>query len=710
MDAVLRSYTQLFFSLDKKFGIALLLGSFLDFRLGLAGLLSVIFSNFMAFLGQLSTKSFAQGLYGYNALLTGVALAFDWSNGLYFLPVLFLASSVSLVMTIFFNSILERWNLPSLSIPFVITIWILTLFLRSSNILLPVNHMIHPILPDLTYVLDLDNSLRSSLPAMIRILLSTFSGIFFIDSPLAGLLIAGGILLWSRIALVFTSLVLISSYYLFSAVLGPGAWMNYQCGSNFIFLALSVGCFYAVPSPGSLIASLFLLPFTLLFHVFFGNIGQLFTLPVYTLAFTGSVHLFLTLMRQWGLARWIVPIELQQYSPESAVYRTSFFAQRLKNIGKIQFRLPFLGEWMVSQGYDGKFTHKGEWSSALDFIILDTEMKGFQRLGKEVEDYYCFNKPVLAPADGYILEIINHIDENPISGMDIKQNWGNSVVIHHADGLCSQLSHLKKDSINVVVGQYVKAGEILANCGNSGRSPEPHLHFQFQRDGKLGSKTFPYPIAYYITKKQNRLLLNEFSIPQEGELISNVEQSPSLVAAFNMLPGNKWYFSDEQDKKVEWEVFTDSWNRCYIYCHNSGAYAYFVNDGTMFYFTDFDGNKDSLLYVFYLAAYKVLLGTYPNLSLEDWYSMHYVSHPIARIIQDFVAPFLSLASAKFVINYPPIATNLESKSIQLSSQMELRLWRRILSYKNFTIQVEGGKIASIGMDDGVNQKVWRRID
>ena len=710
VEAVLHSYSQLFFSLDQRFGLMLLVASFFDIRLGFAGFLSVVFSNFVAFLFQLNLKAFAHGLYGYNALLTGLALAFDWNNGLFFLPVLFLGSAASLLTTLLVNSIFDKWNLPSLSIPFVATIWIMTVFLRESEVLPSMTHSLYVFDNNLLDLRSFEKQLHSSLPTSIRVLLNTYSGIFFISSPAAGLLIAFGLLIWSRIAFVFTTVVLLSAYFLFSSALGPEAWLNYQCGSNFIFLALSVGCFYTVPSLGSLLASIVLVPFTLLVHVFLGGVGGLFLLPVYTLAFTASTHMFLTLIRQWGRLNWIIPIEIQHYSPEASVYRTSFFTQRLKNIGKLHFKLPYLGEWLVSQGYRGDFTHKGDWSSALDFIILDSEMKAFQRSGTKVEDYFCFNKPVLAPAGGYVEEVVNHIEENPIAGMDIRQNWGNTVVINHGNGYFSQLSHLKKESIKVVVGQYVKEGEIVGTCGNSGRSPEPHLHFQLQREGKVGSKTASYPIAYYMSNKQGKYVLNEFSIPKEGEIIANVELNPSLVSAFTLLPGSKLEFSDEQGDKVKWEVFTDAWNRSYIYCHKTGGYAYFVNDGTMFYFTDFEGSKDSLLYVFYLAAYKVLLGSYPGLNLEDRYSLQYVSNPVARVLQDFAAPFVTIAKAKFLLRYPDFIHHLESKRIVLQSEMELSLWSYSLSKRNLTIDVEEGKIVSIGMAHDGKQKNWKRID
>ena len=45
--------------------------------------------------------------------------------------------------------------------------------------------------------------------------------------------------------------------------------------------------------------------------------------------------------------------------------------------------------------------------------------------------------------------------------------------------------------MTVAVGQTVRGGEVLGLCGNSGRSPEPHLHFQLQSRAELGSPTVP---------------------------------------------------------------------------------------------------------------------------------------------------------------------------------------------------------------------------
>jgi murein DD-endopeptidase MepM/ murein hydrolase activator NlpD len=57
---------------------------------------------------------------------------------------------------------------------------------------------------------------------------------------------------------------------------------------------------------------------------------------------------------------------------------------------------------------------------------------------------------------------------------------GNYVLIQHNKGEYSLLAHLKPDSIEVSVNQRVTSGEKIAQCGNSGNSSEPHLHFHIQ--------------------------------------------------------------------------------------------------------------------------------------------------------------------------------------------------------------------------------------
>jgi murein DD-endopeptidase MepM/ murein hydrolase activator NlpD len=55
---------------------------------------------------------------------------------------------------------------------------------------------------------------------------------------------------------------------------------------------------------------------------------------------------------------------------------------------------------------------------------------------------------------------------------------GNHLVLDLGGGVYAALAHLRRGSVRVRPGDRVAAGQPLAECGNSGNSSEPHLHFQ----------------------------------------------------------------------------------------------------------------------------------------------------------------------------------------------------------------------------------------
>lgn len=59
--------------------------------------------------------------------------------------------------------------------------------------------------------------------------------------------------------------------------------------------------------------------------------------------------------------------------------------------------------------------------------------------------------------------------------------YGNYVMVRHYNGLETLYGHLTKS--HVTVGQLVKAGELLGDGGNTGRSSGPHLHFEVRYEG-----------------------------------------------------------------------------------------------------------------------------------------------------------------------------------------------------------------------------------
>ena len=62
-------------------------------------------------------------------------------------------------------------------------------------------------------------------------------------------------------------------------------------------------------------------------------------------------------------------------------------------------------------------------------------------------------------------------------------SYGNCVTINHGGGIMSLYGHCS--SINVVSGQQVKRGDVIAYVGSTGRSTGNHLHFSVFKNGKL---------------------------------------------------------------------------------------------------------------------------------------------------------------------------------------------------------------------------------
>jgi hypothetical protein len=104
-----------------------------------------------------------------------------------------------------------------------------------------------------------------------------------------------------------------------------------------------------------------------------------------------------------------------------------------------------------------------------------------------------------------------------------------------------------------------------------------------------------------------------------------------------------------------------------VYCEKTNSRAYFYNDGEIHYFTHFDGDKSSLLFQYFLATYKVMMGYYRNLLVTDNYPVNTFSNQFMGIIQDFVAPFYIFAHADFTIQYVGMEDELMQSGIKLHS-------------------------------------------
>lgn len=693
----------------------LMVVSFFDFWAGLSGLIAIVVSNTMAYLIGFNRMNIRRGYYGFNSLLVGLALGVYFQPGPEFFIVLGFSSMLTLFLTLMLEGVIGKYGLPFMSLSFLMGTWLVSLATRQFTALHVSERSIY--MTNEMFALggirmvDAYNWLTNvGIHGSIRLYFTSLGAIFFQYHLFAGILVAIGLLIYSRISFILSLLGFFSAYAYYNFI---GA--NIQelsssyIGFNFILTSIAIGGFFIIPSRWSFLWVILLTPVISIILTSTNAIFAIFQLSVYSLPFNVVVLIFLYSLK-FRERFYDKPqlVAYQQFSPEKNLYSQLNYKTRFGNSLFFPFTLPFFGEWKVTQGHDGKFTHQGDWRHAWDFEVTDDEGLICSGDGTHREDYYAYNKPVLAPADGQVEEIVDGIEDNEIGKVDLENNWGNTIIIRHADQLYSNLSHLKKESFKVAVGDVVKKGQVIASCGNSGRSPVPHIHFQVQQTPYIGSKTTGYPINHYILHKGKEFGLNSYEVPENNSLVSNVSKNKSLEKAFHFVPGQKFQllvkYPGNTEETMMWEVQADAVNNTFIFCEKSHSKAYFRNDGDIHYFTHFEGDKASLLFKFFLGAYKIMLGYYENLQVRDQFAVNTFNGTVIRLIQDFIAPFTIFTRSEYCLRYLGMDDALMQTKFRLRSvvsarvgshqikKMECELFVGAHGLEHFSIHEEGKEI------------------
>jgi len=155
---------------------------------------------------------------------------------------------------------------------------------------------------------------------------------------------------------------------------------------------------------------------------------------------------------------------------------------------EVDYILPFEGAWTIlNGGASKKLSHSWPFINqryAYDFVIMDDKGQTFEGDNKDVQSYFCYEQNIIAPADGTVIKISNKHRNSKTTGKrarcDTSDPRGNFVIIQHAEKEFSLLAHLIPGSVTVKAGDEVKQGDVIGQCGNSGNTSEPHLHFQLQ--------------------------------------------------------------------------------------------------------------------------------------------------------------------------------------------------------------------------------------
>jgi hypothetical protein len=152
-------------------------------------------------------------------------------------------------------------------------------------------------------------------------------------------------------------------------------------------------------------------------------------------------------------------------------------------LGTVQFRLPLDGPILV--GWGGT-------TPDVNYHVIAPEQRWAYDLavakdgsthageGTTMSDYYCFGQPVLAPADGKVVAVLDGMLDQPIGQLGGMPAGGNQIVIEVAPRQFLFLCHLGRGTILVKERDQIVQGAPLAKVGNSGNTSEPHLHIHLQ--------------------------------------------------------------------------------------------------------------------------------------------------------------------------------------------------------------------------------------
>jgi urea transporter len=388
------------------------------------------------------------------------------------------------------------------------------------------------------------------LPGSVQDFLTTFGSLLFNPGLLSGLLVLTGVLLGSRITAIAMLLGgLIGSFLLARLVPGLAHEELGLIAFNAVLTAAAMtGVFVALTKRGilwSLTAVLTSVFLTAAMHVLFKEVS----LPVLALPFCLVVWLFLLPLVSGVISGW----------------RTSIWAPPLAMIGRAEdnlraferwrrdmkhayptLTLPLHGLWKVTQGAGGLLTHNtSSGHFAWDFMLIDEDERAAAWPGTECDQFHGYGCPVLAPADGVVTAMEGRFPDNPVGSVDTKNPWGNWIMLTHPEGSTSLLAHLRPGSLNVTLGQSVVLGQEIGQVGNSGRSPEPHLHYQLNATPWLAAHSLDASFGSFVVFEEDSPTFYPLGKLKEGQSLCTWRSLdwPSWADYFPLgIPGSKWEY------------------------------------------------------------------------------------------------------------------------------------------------------------------------
>lgn len=602
---------------SRKAGAALALLTFLDPSAGCIGLLGAISAWYA---GQAAgADKEERPVCVFNGLLIGLFVAHVWVVGTSVIILAILGGIFAGWLTVALGRL--SWSLiklPILSLPFVI-VAMLTAAAGSSFSTLRFNPYSAP--PEL-------------LGTQVDKFLSAIGNLYFMPNPFVGLFILAVIFAFSRYY-VLLAMMGYAAALLFLKQLGaaPEHLASSAWDSNAILAALLVGGLFATPSLLTAALAVLAAVMAAWLALALGRILDVAHLLPFSSPFV--IAAWFVLYAAVRNNRIAASFNLAMpAAPERTYERTQISLAHVGSPSSVPLALPFMGMWTVSQGFSGVHTHRGLWKHALDFIVMKSG-KSFANKGNRLDDFYCYNLPVLSPAYGQIWRIVNDVPDNTPGTVNVAANWGNFVIIRLYNGQFALIAHLKPSSICVLPGAWVKPGDFIGNCGNSGRSPQPHIHLHLQASDEAGAPTLPFHLASVLVAEQNADARYELAVVP-NELATVVSAVAGDVRPFYLFAGRgiRYTVARNEHLSANWSIHCEVDEQgSTVLISSSGGRCIAESTWSVFACYERDDVTDTYLDLWLLAC-----GYTPvSYQVEHWQDRH----TPARLLPRAVAKWLS---------------------------------------------------------------------
>lgn len=554
-------------------------------RAGLLGLLSGV--STLATRRVLGLRPIAGGMDGLNGILAGLFLGATFAPGWKLVLLAVVAGPLTILVASWAGDRLALRRLPLLSGAFVGVG--LLLFAVGRAIALPFAPYEVPHIPHW-------------LAGPAGDFLSALGAIYLAPS------IAGGALVFAAIAISSRTLVLLSvqafvigRIVLWTFEIPPSGFAGISLSTAAMLAAIMTGGVFARPGVRAFAVAAFGAVSACLISLAWQNAMWFVALPPLSLPYliaTWLIMMALTPERGSAWMRYWLPYPAL---PEQALEQRRQAEMRGLAEDSIALRTPFSGRWTIYQGFDGPHTHVAPRQHALDFHRLKNGL-AFRGDGGRLEDYYAFNEPVLSPVYGWVTACRSDLPDNAPGEVNLADCWGNYVLIALASGEYVLLAHLRQGSVRVVPGEAVAPGQEFGRCGNSGRSPAPHLHMHVQTLPVLGAPTRPFHLAGAIVADSDGEEYSLSAIPGTGDSVWTPPANTALARALHWPVGRclTYRTSARGDATTTLAVSLDS-NGLFRLCGSDSASIAFVETRELVALYGRTGGDDAILDCFALA-------------------------------------------------------------------------------------------------------------